>query len=29
MGLEEVAPEHIKRVANYRWDRIIEKHEGP
>jgi hypothetical protein len=29
MRLEEVAPEYIKRVAKYRWDRIIEKHEGP
>ena len=29
MRFEEVAPEQIKRVAKYRWDRIIEKHEGP
>ena len=29
MRLEEVAPEDIKRVARYLWDRIIEKHEGP
>ena len=29
MRLEEVAPEDIKRVAKYRWDRIVEKHEGP
>ena len=29
MRLDEVAPELIKRVAQYRWDRIVEKHEGP
>ncbi len=29
MKLEEVEPEQIKRAAKYRWDRIIEKHEGP
>jgi hypothetical protein len=29
MRLEDIAPEELKRVAKFRWDRIVEKHEGP
>lgn len=29
MKLQDIPPRLRSRVANYRWDRIIEKHEGP
>ena len=29
MHIHDLAPETIERIKNSRWDRIIEKHEGP
>lgn len=29
MKLSDLAPETIKKIKSVRWDRIIEKHEGP
>jgi hypothetical protein len=29
MKLSELSPQVIERIKAYRWDRIIEKHEGP
>jgi hypothetical protein len=29
MKLSELPPETIAKIKQYRWDRIIEKHEGP
>lgn len=29
MKLEEISPEILEKIRTYRWDRIIEKHEGP
>ncbi len=29
MKLEELSPETLEKIRTYRWDRIIEKHEGP
>ena len=29
MKIQSIPPEVRSRVANFRWDRIIEKHEGP
>ncbi len=29
MKLEEITPDTFKRISKYRYDRIIEKHEGP
>ena len=29
MKLSELSPQVIERIKSYRWDRIIEKHEGP
>ncbi|HEY7546079.1 MAG TPA: hypothetical protein VID27_14405 [Blastocatellia bacterium] len=29
MKLEEITPGTLKRISQYRYDRIIEKHEGP
>ena len=29
MKLEELSPETLEKIRAYRWDRIIEKHEGP
>ena len=29
MNLAELSPQTVDRIKAYRWDRIIEKHEGP
>jgi len=29
MKLSDLSPENLKRLKAWRWDRIIEKHEGP
>jgi hypothetical protein len=29
MKLSQFSPEVIEKIKSYRWDRILEKHEGP